>query len=338
MGTKVQINRFKRHKKVAWIAAVIIGAGIVSGVVRDIDDAYAQDALTQRPIPAIQQLFMAGQQAFEEGRYQDAINQFEAVIELNNGFAAAYYALGMVYQEISEDPRYPLWYFETAIEIDPSYAPAYDVLCRSYYQLQNYYDAEVICHKALDLNPDFLSSKMSLAWVYLVGYSDPDRALPYFEQVVEKIQNPAVYFGLGMAYAMLEENARAVDIITYLRAQGAEDFAIHLEAMLRSQIDPSKLIPPAILHAQEEQRRRIQQQEEEMAAQQTQTEGATPVPVPVVLKPQLTGSPQIHIKGKIRPPQLSVSGQSTSSVRRGGQNGTHPGSFSEGELAPQDDD
>lgn len=338
MGTKVQINPFARCITVAWIAVVIVAAGTVSGTTRNINDVYAQDASTQRPVSAIQQLFMAGQQAFDEARYQDAINQFEAVIELNNGFAAAYYALGMVYQEISEDPRYPLWYFETAIEIDPSYAPAYDVLCRSYYQLKNYYDAEVICHKALDLNPDFLSSKMSLAWVYLVGYSDPDRALPYFDQVIEKIQNPAVYFGLGMAYAMLGENARTVDIITYLRAQGAEDFAIHLEALLRSQIDPSKLIPPAILHAQEEQRRRIQQQEEEMAAQQAQTAEATPVPVPVVLKPQLTGRPQIHIKGKIRPPQLSVSGQSTSSVKRGGQDGTHPGSFSEDEITPQNDD
>jgi len=304
-----------------------IGLGMILGTACGTVQAQG---VPQQPISPVQQLFMAGQQAFEEGRYQDAINHFEAVIEINNGFAPAYYALGMVYQEVSEDPRYPVWYFETAIEIDPSYAPAYDVLCRSYYQLQNYYEAEKICHKALELNSGFLSSTLSLAWVYLVGYSDPDKALPYFEQVVEKIRNPAVYFGLGMAYAMRGDNARTVDMITYLRSQGAEDFAIHLEALLRSQIDPSRLIPPGLLQAQEEQRRRIQQQQEELAAQQQdqQEVGAAPVAVPILLKPQLTGSPQIHIKGKIRPPQVGVSGQSET-VRRGGQDGVHPGSFSE---------
>lgn len=282
--------------------------------------------------PSVKEMFASGHKALEEQRYQDAINFFEAVIETNNGFAAAYHALGMDYQEISTDPRYPLWYFETAVEIDPDFSPSYDVLCRSYYQLQEYYEAEDICLKALELNPNLRSSQLSLAWVYLIGYSNPDKALYYFEEIVEYIKAPAIYFGLGMAYAMRGEHAKVLDAITYLRSQGAEDFAIHLEVLLRSKTDPEKLIPPGFLKARAEQEEQAQELQRQAAAREAaEKSGITrvPVPVPVAVKPQITGTPQIHIKGKIRPPRITGMSGYSEPVKRGGQSGRHPGGFTQ---------
>ncbi len=278
---------------------------------------YAQGA-------SIKTLFEKGQEAFEAKRYQDAINNFEAIIEKDNGFAAAYHALGLIYQEISPDPSYPLWYFQTAIEIDPQFAPSYDMLCRAYHQLQDYVEAEKICTQALKLNPDLTSSQLSLAWVYLTGRNDPDRALYYFEKVIQKVQAPAIYFGMGMAYAMQGDHAKVLDIVTQLRAKGFEQFASHLEAAVRSKTDPEKFMPPGFL-------KNAPSSLQETASQggQAPIRQIVPVPVPVVVRPRITGSPQIHIKGKIRPPQITGMSGYSEPKTFGGQDQKHPGGLSD---------
>lgn len=314
-----------RFPNALWIIILIVFSAVHCPVVS------AQEAVPK----SVSELFQSGQKAFEEKRYQDAINDFEAIIERDNSVAAAYYVLGLIYQETSSDLRYPLWYFETAIEIDPEYAPPYDILCRTYYQLQEYYEAESVCTKALELNPDLVSAQLSLAWVYLIGYSDAGQAIHYFEKVVERVQSPIVYFGLGMAYAMNNENGKVLGIVTQLRTQGAEDFANHLEALLRSK-RVAEMAPQGFLEHEKSQLT----QEKNKAASAVPTEipqapetvkvGVMPVPVPVIVRPKISGSPQVHIKGKIRPPTVSAAGTTTPNVY-GGQNQRHPGSLSEEE-------
>lgn len=281
--------------------------------------------------PLIQELFTSGQAAYEQGRYQDAINDFEAAIEIDNNFAPAYHALGLVYQKVSPDPSYPLWYFETALEIDPDFVPAYDMLCRLYYQVQEYVRAEEMCIKALKFNPELTGSQLSLAWIYLVGRSDPDMALYYFQQVIAKVKQPAIYFGMGMAYAMQGEHGKALDMVTYLRSQGGENFAAHLEAVLRSKTPREQFMPPGFL---KETPSPIVAEADE-SSQPSVTAGGkevVPVPMPIVVKPKFTGNPKIHVKGKIKPPTIkSITGQSQSKTY-GGQDQKHPGSFSEGSL------
>lgn len=275
---------------------------------------------------SIQELFTLGQEAFEAKRYQESINYFEGIIEQNNNFAAAYHALGLVYQEVSSDPYYPLWYFETALEVDPNFAPSYDVLCRAYHQMQKYAEAEGICLKALELNPNLIGSQLSLAWVYLIGYSDANRAVYYFEKVIDKIKIPYVYFGLGMAYAMRGEHGKVLDIVTHLRSEGAENLAIHLEAVIRNKTSPEKFIPPGFMKSPSSQTRTSGAADPSGAASQRKV---VPIPVPVVVKPKITGSPKVRITGKIRPPQITgITGYSKPPTL-GGQKERHPGSLSE---------
>lgn len=273
----------------------------------------------------IRVLFEKGQEAYEEKRYQEAVDYFENVIRLNNNFAGAYYSLGLVYQEISTDPAYPLWYFQTAIQIDPNFSPSYDALCRSYYQLQKYLEAETVCLKALELNPDLVSSQLSLAWVYLIGRSDANRAIQYFEKVIKKIDTPFIYFGLGMAYAMRGEHGRVLDIVTQLRSEGMEEFAVYLEAVVRSKTSPEKFMPPSMI--KEEPQISVEEAVDPQSFP-TDAEGRQIVPVPIVVTPKITGSPQIHITGKINPPQVGVTG-TAAPITYGGQKGPHPGGLSE---------
>ncbi len=291
---------------------------------------FALTAHAEDIIP-VAQLFASGQKAFEERRFQDAVNDFESIIEQNTNFASAYHALGLVYQQTSSDPHYPLWYFETALEIDPDFAPSYDILCRSYYQLQNFVEAEKICLQAIEKNPNLLSSQLSLAWVYLVGYSDPDKAIYFFEKVAERLKIPVVYFGMGMAYAMREDHAEVLDIITFLRGEGALEFATQLEGILRSKTVLEQMRPKGFAEAAV-----LRQQQQAAAAQQAARLKDSqprvvpvPVPVPIVVRPKITGSPRVRIKGKIKPPQIKGLSGYSQPATRGGQSQKHPGGFSE---------
>lgn len=277
--------------------------------------SFAEDSLS------LQEFFHHGKEAFEERRYQDAINYFEGAIDVNDRFAPAYHALGLVYQQTSSDPYYPLWYFETALEIDPNFVPAHDLLCRSYYQVQEYVQAEEFCLKALELNPNLVGSQLSLAWVYLVGRSDADHAIYYFEKVVEHIKAPPVYFGLGMAYAMNGDHGKVLDIITFLRSEGVEDFAAHLEAVIRSKTLLKQFMPPGFLKGVPSPQVARKRQDKFNA----DVRKIIPVPIPVVVRPKITGSPKIHIKGRIKPPQIRFSEPKT----YGGQTEKHPGSLGE---------
>jgi len=299
-------------KKIACLFCLFFIAGGLSSV-------CAQGGLS------IRALFERGQQAFEERRYQDAINDFEAVIELNNSFAWAYHALGLVYDEVSADPYYPLWYFQTAVQIDPDFAPSYDMLCRSYYQLQKYREAEAVCLKALELDPDLVSSQLSLAWVYLIGRSDPDRAMQYFNKVIQKINTPFIHFGMGMVYAMRGEHGRVLEIVTMLRAEGMEEFAAHLESIVRSKTSPEKFLPPGAIKGEPQIEGDI---DPEQFFVDENGRIIVPVPVPVVMTPTITGEPEVHITGKIGPPKMSITGAPQPETY-GAQKERHPGSLSE---------
>ncbi len=294
--------------------------------------AVAVFVLTQASVCCAQNirvLFEAGWKAYEEGRFPEARKLFETVIDLHDGFAPAYYALGKVcYDEIEERSRC-LWYFQKAVQIDPKYASAYEGICRIQYESGNHDAAEETCLKALSLDPKLYSTKLLLAWVYLLGKQDPERALQYFDSVMEVAANPIIRFGKGMAHADKGDHAQVVEIITQLRAEGAQEFANHLEMVLRSKVDPQKLVPlPLLMSMTEEQMLQEQAAQEammaEQAAQQSLEDGGG---VPANARIQIQGKvpiimPQVQvIQGQVQPQQPAV---------RGGQSvEQHPGGLTE---------
>ncbi len=186
------------------------------------------------------QYFEKANRAFQEGKSQEAIKLYEKVLELNPNFAPAYNALGKVYQEHSEDVEGVAWYFKSALAIDPDFIEANENLGR-WYQRSNQPDlAEKYFKKVLDLNPDSISAVYSLGWVYLLGKSDSDQAIYYFERVLEKTPLPMAYYGLGLAYSRAGTHAKVLEIITELKSRGQTDLASKLEGSIRQPWAPSQ--------------------------------------------------------------------------------------------------
>ena len=132
-----------------------------------------------------------------------------------------------------------------------------------------------------------------------------------------------------MAYALNRDPAKAVDMVTKLRMSGSEDFAIHLENMIRSQSNPSALVPSRFISPPGTSQTALPSREFVQPSVQQGDREYVPVPVPVIIKPQITGSPTVHIKGKVKPPTIrGLTGEVVPNIR-GGQSERHPGGLSD---------
>ncbi len=184
---------------------------------------------------SVEDFFNQGEQAYQQGNYPKAIDFYEGAIELDPNFAPAYNGLGLVHKDINTDLSEVAWLFKVATEIDPNYAQAYDNLGKAYYGLGEMDNAEEACLKALSLVPNLVSAQLSLGWIYLLGKSDPNEAIYYFNEILKSHQIPYANFGLGMAYFMNGDRSKVLEIITALRAADKEDLAKQLESMVRQQ-------------------------------------------------------------------------------------------------------
>ncbi|MDP8264681.1 MAG: tetratricopeptide repeat protein [Candidatus Aceula lacicola] len=178
-------------------------------------------------------LFDQANRLAQAEKNEEAIKLYEKVIELNPNFAPAYNNLGMIYQFSGLDIAEVVWYFKTAIDADPKFDQAYVNLGKAYYNMGHFDLAERYTSKALEVNPRSDAARLSLGWICLLGKSRPDEALTYFKDVSAHTQHPSVFFGLGMAYFMSGDGARALEYITILREMGEDDLATQLETIIR---------------------------------------------------------------------------------------------------------
>lgn len=182
----------------------------------------------------LEELFTKGQEAYQNRDYRKALQYFEKAVELDPNFAPVYNALGLCHYDLKDKLSDVAWFFKVAVDIDPRYSEAYNNLCKVYYDYGEYNEAEKSCLKALEISPSLGSAQLSLAWVYLLGKSQPNDAINYFSQVLEKVKAPMVYYGLGMAYSKKGDNARVLDIVTILKGMNESELADQLERMIRT--------------------------------------------------------------------------------------------------------
>lgn len=187
---------------------------------------------------AASELFAQGQERMQQGDILKAIDFYEKSIDADPDFAPAYSALGQVYLDQNGNIDDIVWLFQQAADLEPQNAQHYSDMCRAYFQYQKSDWAQAACLKALALDPNAGAAKVTLAWVCLFGTGQPAEAIKYFKEVIEKIPNPKMYYGLGLAYARNNEQANALDVITTLRGMGEETLAGRLEAIMRSGAGP----------------------------------------------------------------------------------------------------
>ena len=182
---------------------------------------------------SIKDLYERAAQEFYDGKYDQAINDYEKIIEADPNFAPAYNALGLALKVKGAQTDEVVYYFKKSLEIDPKFVASYDNLGKLYYSEGNMDEAEAYFKKGLDLDPGNESILLSMGWVNLLGRGDADKAMTYFKAVTKKGDSAMGYFGQGICYMSNDKRMQVMDIVTKLRSIDQENLAKDLETMMR---------------------------------------------------------------------------------------------------------
>ncbi len=188
------------------------------------------EAVSANPV---KKLFEEGMAYYAQEKYDASIKKFEKLLEIYPEFAPAYHYLGLAHKNKGTVEDEVLYLFNMAIKIDPNYAESHEQLSKAYYELAEFDKAIEHGEKAVKLKPDFLTARLALAWIYLLGKQEQDPAITHFSYVVKRYDIPYAVFGLGLAYFMNDERAQVMDIITQLKGKSEDKLAANLENMLR---------------------------------------------------------------------------------------------------------
>jgi tetratricopeptide (TPR) repeat protein len=184
-----------------------------------------------------EQLFQLATIAAGDGQFDRSVDLFQKVIELDPKFAPAYNGLGLVYQSFAEgDINESIRYFKIAIELAPDYSEGWNNLGRAYYAKGLFVDAERAFLRSLQIKPDQVDVQLALAWDYLLGQSQPDQAISFFQKVLLLKEDPMIYYGIGLAQLLKGDRFKVLDAVTQLRRHGKEESASKLETMVREKI------------------------------------------------------------------------------------------------------
>lgn len=129
-------------------------------------DWESSSAYELNRLKASEKDYNRGLDSIYSGKYQQAINDFDKVIEIYPNFAAAYnyrgaahYKLGNHQQAIND--------FSKAIEIDPKLAEAYFGRGNVFFKLGSYQQSINDYNKALELNPKFIHAYINRGNVFV---------------------------------------------------------------------------------------------------------------------------------------------------------------------------
>jgi len=169
----------------------------------------------------------------EKGRFNDAIEIFQKVIEKKPDYDEAYNCLGIAYQKKKEFNK-AIEAYKKAIELKPSNKIAHRNLGNLYIDIKNYDEAIAIHEKLITLDPNDAISYMDL------GVALSEKGL--FEEGINQFKkslaidpfNPLARWNLGNVYYKMKKWPEAIDefICSWEINEGALDAQIVSKGIL----------------------------------------------------------------------------------------------------------
>jgi tetratricopeptide (TPR) repeat protein len=134
------------------------------------------------------------------GRLNDAILQYEAVLNRNPDYAAAYMALGAIYDYQGKPEKAEIYYRE-ALDIDQDFAPAANNLAWSLAERGGNIDEALrfaqIAKEKMPKNPAVMDT---LGWIYYLKGSYLNAIAELQDSVALAPDNAVINYHLGLAY------------------------------------------------------------------------------------------------------------------------------------------
>ena len=154
-------------------------------------------------------ILIRGYAYIELNEYEQAIKDFNKVIELNPNYAEDYYGRGYAYAELNEYER-AIEDYDRTIALNPKFAEAYYNRGLAYAELNEYKRAIEDYGKAIALNPDDAGAYNNRGLAY-AELKEHERAIEDYDRAIElNPDDAAAYNNRGNAYAKLNKYERAI--------------------------------------------------------------------------------------------------------------------------------
>ncbi len=176
--------------------------------------------------------YYKGNDHYEKGNYDKAIENYNTAIILNPNFPEAYFNRGLCYY-VKKDYDKAIKDYTKAAEQDSENPVIFNNRGDAYYRKQEYNKAIMDYDKAVTLNSSYLKSYYNRGLAYAV-LEDYDKAIEDFSKVIELDTDFAeAYYVRGLAYEYLESYDKATE--DYEKAlklnPEMEEAAAHLEGV-----------------------------------------------------------------------------------------------------------
>ena len=171
---------------------------------------FVVSALFAQPYNA-KSFYKAGINFKNKNMFLEAMGAFKKTISLDKKFDSAYLELGLLYSRTTRADS-AVWYYNKAISINPSMAPAYIALGNFYRDAKPNYDSALICYfNALKTDSLNKVTYYSIAWCYNAK-GEYEKAIPYGIKSLE-IDNDYKpgYSELGHAYRRTGKFAEGIE-------------------------------------------------------------------------------------------------------------------------------
>jgi protein O-GlcNAc transferase len=163
----------------------------------------------------LEDLYNTGNTLLNNGKPEDAVENFRRVLKIESNLAEAHYTLGNALKELGQFENAVASY-QRALEINPDYAEAHFDLGNVHQELEQFETAVASYHRALELKPEFAEAHSNLGNALKVLGQLENAVASYRKALAIKPDHAVVYCNLGNVLQDLGQFESAA--ANYLRA------------------------------------------------------------------------------------------------------------------------
>lgn len=176
----------------------------------EVGEEYTMDIVLAEAVSAeaAKNRFLLGVQLYQEGKYDQAIENFEAVLKENPDFAEGHYNIGMALLR-KGDPDAALARMKKAIEIKSDFLPAYFGMGQAYIEQGDTERAMAIYQKAVAIKPEDAEVHLNLGILHFNNKNDDlaEAALLKARELSPSLAN--THYQLGLLYLRNEKTEKS---------------------------------------------------------------------------------------------------------------------------------
>ncbi|MCJ7661348.1 MAG: tetratricopeptide repeat protein [Anaerolineales bacterium] len=158
----------------------------------------------------ISEAYRAGLRSFHMGDVDEMLQFMQQAQQIEPESADVHYYIGEAYRLLEDNER-ALAAYETAISVNPSFAPAYLGRAKIYLKINTEVAVEEDLNQSLSLDPNLVESYLVLSEYYLL-INEPESALDTLEHVEDfELNSPLTQLYLAQANLLLDESDAALE-------------------------------------------------------------------------------------------------------------------------------